>query len=39
MGGKHEGEKPSDKPVPKPQPSKDGARPDRPGRHEEPKQK
>jgi hypothetical protein len=34
MGGKHEGDKPSSKPVEPIKPSGDGARPDKGGKHE-----
>jgi hypothetical protein len=37
--GKHDGDKPSDKPVEKPKPYSDGVRPGRPGQHEKPPKK
>lgn len=37
--GKHGGEEPTHKPVEKPKPSSDGARPDDPGKHEKPEEK
>lgn len=37
--GKHEGDKPSQKPVEEPKPSSDGFRPDQPGQHEKPAKK
>lgn len=39
MGKHSDGKRPSDKPVEKPDPSRNGSRPDPPGQHEKPAEK